>query len=45
MAVLLNWLQVRDVDVDEFEDENPQIEMQQQLEVHLKHQESTLLTS
>lgn len=41
MAVLLNWLQ----HIVEFEDENPPIEMQQQRETHLKHQELTLLTS
>jgi hypothetical protein len=34
MAVSLNWLH----DLDKMEDENPQIEMQQQLEIHLKHQ-------
>jgi len=31
MLVLLNLMQ----DEDEFEDENPQIEIQQQLEIHL----------
>jgi hypothetical protein len=31
IAVLLNWLQ----DVDKMEDKNQQIEMQQQLEIHL----------
>jgi len=39
-AVLLTRMQ----DEDALEDKNPQIEIQQQLEIHLYHQESTLLT-
>jgi len=49
LSVLLNRLRqavllTRMQDEDALEDKNPQIEIQQQLEIHLYHQESTLLT-